>query len=75
MTRIAKKVTLTKKQIDTLKQIVLSRTHRLDHIERASASSGKYVPLCRPRAGGDPSMWQDRCTASNGSPPARGRQL
>ncbi len=30
---------------------------------------------CRPRVGGDPSMWQGRCTASNGSPPTRGRQL
>jgi hypothetical protein len=36
VTRIAKKVTLTKKQFDTLNQIVLSRTHRPDHIERAN---------------------------------------
>ena len=33
--RIAKKVTLTEKQRDTLNQIITSRTHRLDHIERA----------------------------------------
>lgn len=36
VTRIAKKVTLTKKQSDALNQIVLSRTHRPDHIERAN---------------------------------------
>ena len=36
VTRIAKKVTLTKKQSDALNQIVSSRTHRLDHIERAN---------------------------------------
>jgi hypothetical protein len=35
VTRIAKKVTLTNKQSDALNQIVMSRTHRLDHIERA----------------------------------------
>ena len=33
VTRIAKKVTLTKKQSDTLNQIIMSRTHRLDHVE------------------------------------------
>ena len=36
VTRIAKKATLTKKQSDALNQIVLSRTHRPDHIERAN---------------------------------------
>ena len=35
MTRISKKVTITKKQSDALNQIVMSRMHRLDHIERA----------------------------------------
>ena len=35
MTRISKKVTITKKQSDALNQIAMSRTHRLDHIERA----------------------------------------
>ena len=35
VTRIAKKVTLTEKQRDTLNQIITSRKHRLDHIERA----------------------------------------
>ena len=35
VTRISEKVTLTKKQYDALNQIVMSRMHRLDHIERA----------------------------------------
>ena len=35
MIGIAKKITLTEKQFDVLSQIVTSRTHRLDHIERA----------------------------------------
>lgn len=35
MPRIAKKVTLTEKQKDVLKQIITSRTHRADHIVRA----------------------------------------
>jgi transposase len=35
VTGIAKKITLTEKQCDVLSQIVTSRTHRLDHIERA----------------------------------------
>lgn len=33
VTRIAKKVTLTEKQRDTLNQIITSRKHRLDHIK------------------------------------------
>jgi hypothetical protein len=32
---IAKKIILTEKQCDVLSQIATSRTHRLDHIERA----------------------------------------
>ena len=35
MARIAKRVTLTNKQRDVLNQIVTSRAHRQDHIERA----------------------------------------
>ena len=35
MARIAKRVTLTNKQRDVLNQIVTSRTHRQDPIERA----------------------------------------
>ena len=35
MIGIGRKITLTEKQRDVLSQIVTSRTHRLDHIERA----------------------------------------
>ena len=35
MIGIGRKITLTEKQRDVLSQIVTSRTHRLDHIDRA----------------------------------------